>query len=52
MPITGAVISDANDLDKIIDEISKTRTTERGAGLMINVLKQQWRIENKDIFRL
>jgi sulfate adenylyltransferase subunit 2 len=31
MPITGAVESEANSLDKIITEISITRTTERGA---------------------
>ena len=31
MPITGAVESEADTLDKIITEISITRTTERGA---------------------
>ena len=31
MPITGAVESDADNLDKIIYEISTTRTTERGS---------------------
>ena len=30
MPITGAVVSDADDLTKIIEEIATTRTTERG----------------------
>jgi len=30
MPITGAVESEANTLDKIIAEIAITRTTERG----------------------
>lgn len=30
MPITGAVESDADTLDKIINEIATTRTTERG----------------------
>ena len=30
MPITGAIISDADDLTKIIKEIKTTRTTERG----------------------
>ena len=30
MPITGAVHSDADTIDKIIAEISITRTTERG----------------------
>jgi sulfate adenylyltransferase subunit 2 len=30
MPITGAVFSDADDLEKIIVEIATTRTTERG----------------------
>ena len=30
MPITGAVESTANNIDKIIEEISITRTTERG----------------------
>ena len=30
MPITGAVVSDADDLSKIIQEIATTRTTERG----------------------
>lgn len=30
MPITGAVESDADTLDKIIEEIATTRTTERG----------------------
>jgi sulfate adenylyltransferase subunit 2 len=30
MPITGAVESEANTLDKIISEIAVTRTTERG----------------------
>ena len=30
MPITGAVISEANTLEKIIEEIATTRTTERG----------------------
>ncbi|HSI77023.1 MAG TPA: sulfate adenylyltransferase subunit CysD [Lunatimonas sp.] len=30
MPITGAVESDADDLDKIIAEVATTRTTERG----------------------
>ena len=30
MPITGAVESDADNLDKIIEEIAATRTTERG----------------------
>ena len=30
MPITGAVESEADTLDKIIDEIATTRTTERG----------------------
>lgn len=30
MPITGAVESDADDLDKIIVEVATTRTTERG----------------------
>ncbi|MBD8490100.1 sulfate adenylyltransferase subunit CysD [Echinicola sp. CAU 1574] len=30
MPITGAVESDAKDLDKIIEEVATTRTTERG----------------------
>ena len=30
MPITGAVESKAKTLEKVIDEISKTRTTERG----------------------
>ena len=28
---TGAVLSDANDIDKVIDEVSATRQTERGA---------------------
>jgi sulfate adenylyltransferase subunit 2 len=31
MPITGAVESDADDLDKIIAEVATTRTTERGS---------------------
>ncbi|MEX2512260.1 MAG: sulfate adenylyltransferase subunit CysD [Cyclobacteriaceae bacterium] len=31
MPITGAVESDADDLDKIIIEVATTRTTERGS---------------------
>lgn len=31
MPITGAVESFANDLDKIIAEVATTRTTERGS---------------------
>jgi len=31
MPITGAVESDANNLDKIIAEVATTRTTERGS---------------------
>ena len=31
MPITGAVVSEANSLSDIIDEIAKTRTTERGS---------------------
>tara|TARA_A100001234_G_scaffold202050_1_gene195214 strand:- start:1861 stop:2766 length:906 start_codon:yes stop_codon:yes gene_type:complete len=31
MPITGAVESNADDLDKIINEIATTRTTERGS---------------------
>ncbi len=30
MPITGAVYSEANTLEKIIEEIATTRTTERG----------------------
>lgn len=30
MPITGAVLSDASDLDSIIVEVATTRTTERG----------------------
>lgn len=30
LPITGAVESDADDLDKIIREVATTRTTERG----------------------
>jgi sulfate adenylyltransferase subunit 2 len=30
MPITGAVESEADNLDKIINEISAVRTTERG----------------------
>jgi len=30
MPITGAVVSEADTLDKIIKEIATTRTTERG----------------------
>ena len=30
MPITGAVYSEANTVEKIIDEIATTRTTERG----------------------
>ncbi len=30
MPITGAVESHADDIDKIIDEVATTRTTERG----------------------
>ncbi len=30
MPITGAVCSEANTLEKIIEEIATTRTTERG----------------------
>ena len=30
MPITGAVESTANSLDQVINEISYTRTTERG----------------------
>ena len=30
MPITGAVESEANNLDKVINEIAITRTTERG----------------------
>ena len=30
MPITGAVVSEADDLTKIIKEIATTRTTERG----------------------
>ncbi|UZD23877.1 sulfate adenylyltransferase subunit CysD [Algoriphagus halophytocola] len=30
MPITGAVLSDANTLDLIIEEVAATRTTERG----------------------
>jgi sulfate adenylyltransferase subunit 2 len=30
MPITGAVESDADTLDKIIEDIATTRTTERG----------------------
>ncbi|MEX2591299.1 MAG: sulfate adenylyltransferase subunit CysD, partial [Anditalea sp.] len=31
MPITGAVESEADDLDKIIEEVATTRTTERGS---------------------
>ena len=31
MPITGAVYSEADTIEKIIDEIATTRTTERGA---------------------
>ena len=30
MPITGAVVSEADTLEKIIEEIATTRTTERG----------------------
>jgi sulfate adenylyltransferase subunit 2 len=30
MPITGAVESDADTLEKVIEEIATTRTTERG----------------------
>ena len=30
MPITGAIESNADDLDKVINEVSTTRTTERG----------------------
>ena len=30
MPITGAVESTADNLQQVIDEISTTRTTERG----------------------
>ena len=31
LPITGAVLSDANDLTKIINEIASTKTTERAS---------------------
>ena len=31
MPITGAVESDADSLEKIIVEVATTRTTERGS---------------------
>ena len=31
LPITGAVVSDANDLTKIINEIASTKTTERAS---------------------
>lgn len=30
MPITGAVLSDADNLDKVIEEVATSRTTERG----------------------
>ena len=30
MPITGAVCSEADTVEKIIEEIATTRTTERG----------------------
>ena len=30
MPITGAVVSDADNLTKIIEAIATSRTTERG----------------------
>ena len=31
MPITGAVESSANNIDQIIEEISSSKTTERGS---------------------
>ena len=31
MPITGAIESEADDLDKIIQEVAAARQTERGA---------------------
>ena len=52
MPITGAVESEADDLNKIIEEIATTRTLSAAAGQMINGQKLPWKIvKNKVIFR-
>ena len=52
MPITGAVKSAADSIEKVIEEISVTRTLKEVVELMISVLILQWRIEkNKDIFK-
>ena len=52
MPITGAVESNADNLEKIIQEIAVTRTTEREEEPTIKEQKQLWKIEkNKDIFK-
>jgi 3'-phosphoadenosine 5'-phosphosulfate sulfotransferase (PAPS reductase)/FAD synthetase len=50
MPITGAVESDAEDLDTIFAEVAASRTTERVGVKMINVLKQQWKTEESGVF--
>ena len=45
MPITGAVESKAATLQQVIDEISVTRTTERGGRAMIKEQKLLWKMK-------
>ena len=46
---TGAALSDASDLDAIIDEVAAARQTEREHALMISARKRRWRIVKRRV---
>ena len=46
---TGATISDADSLEKIIEEVAASRLQKEVGELMIKDLKQLWRIEKRRI---
>ena len=50
LTITGAFESDADTVEKIIDEVASTRITERGGRMMIREVLAQWRIEKEGYF--
>ena len=50
MSCTAAVLSEAVDIAKVVEEIRDSSISERGAELMINVLKQPWKKETTRVF--
>ena len=44
---TGAILSDASNVNEIIDELSKTKFSERGSRIDDTIQRHQWKIEKK-----